>query len=139
MLFDMRGGLRDMSKAVKDDEDKAIIEVFQEAWNRTMGQMGGRASRQGSSMERSFDTRAERIRNEILRAKNADQMASWFLRFCANATKGKPISAFGDEAIRKKVYNLIFDQRHFDRFQNLCLFALVSYASDETKATTGGN
>jgi CRISPR-associated protein Cas8a1/Csx13 len=139
MLFDMRGGLRDMSRAVKDEEDKAIIEVFQEAWNRTMGQMGGRAGRQGSSLERSFDTRAERIRNEILRAKNADQMASWFLRFCANATKGKPISAFGDEAIRRKVYNLIFDQRNFDRFQNLCLFALVSYASDETKATTGGN
>jgi CRISPR-associated protein Cas8a1/Csx13 len=138
MLFDMRGGMRDMSKAVKNEEDKAIIEVFQEAWNRTMGQMSGRANREGASSERSFETRAERIRNEILRAKNTDQMASWFLRFCANATKGKPMGALSDEATRRKVYNLIFAQRNFDRLQNLCLFALVSYASGEGKPITGG-
>lgn len=128
-----------MSKAIKNEEDQALVAVFQEAWNRTMGQMGGRASREGSSFERSQGTRAERIRNEILRAKNADQLAGWFLKFCANATKGKPIDALRDEERRKRVYTFIFDQRNFERFQNLCLFALVSYGSDKTKTTIGGN
>ncbi len=138
MLFDMKGGLREMNRSIKNEEDQAVIAVFQEAWNRTMGQMSGRASRDRTSFDRSSETRAERIRNEILRSKNADQLAGWFLRFCANATKGKPIIAFSDESTRKKIYNFIFDQRNFDRFQNLCLFALVSYASDEIKTTTGG-
>jgi CRISPR-associated protein Cas8a1/Csx13 len=138
MLFDMKGGLNEMYKAVKDEEDKAVIAVFQEAWNRTMGQLGGAATRSGSSFGRAYETRAERIRNEIMRARTADQLAKWFLAFCASATKGKPIDAFGDEATRKLVCKFIFDHRNFERFQNLCLFALVSYASDKPKTPKQG-
>ena len=38
-----------------------------------------------------------------------------------------------------RIQKFIFNQRNFDRFQNLCLFALVSYASDESKSANGGN
>jgi hypothetical protein len=38
----------------------------------------------------------------------------------------------------ERIRKFMFNQRNFERFQNLCLFALVSYAGDEAKSTTGG-
>jgi hypothetical protein len=63
-------------------------------------------------------------------------LASWFMRFCADATRGSSLATLREkgESIRK----FIFNSRNFERFQNLCLFALVSYASDETKSAMGG-
>ena len=82
-------------------------------------------------------TEREKIRNSILRAKTADALAGWFLRFCADATKGGSLSTIRDEAARLR--HFIFSPRNFERFQNLCLFALVSYAGKEKQTTTGGN
>jgi CRISPR-associated protein Cas8a1/Csx13 len=129
-------GLRAMKESVKDADDQAIIRAFQEAWRLTMGAMGERARREGLSFERLVEVERERMRNAILRTKTADALASWFLRFCADATKGGALPTLREEDVR--IRNFIFNQRNFERFQNLCLFALVSYAGDEAKANTGG-
>jgi len=132
-----QGGLKAMKEAIKNADDQAIIRAFQEAWRLTMGALGERARRDGLNFERLVEVERERMRNAILRAKTSDALASWFLRFCADATKGGSLSAMRQEAPRLREF--IFNPRNFDRFQNLCLFALVSYASEESKTTTGGN
>jgi CRISPR-associated protein Cas8a1/Csx13 len=129
------GGLKAMKQAIKDADDQAIVRALHEAWRLTMGELGAR-SREGEFIfGHKVETEREKIRNAILRAKTADALASWFLRFCADATKGNSLSPLRDDA--ERIRKFIFNQRNFDRFQNLCLFALVSYASDENKNTKG--
>ena len=120
-----------MKEAIKDADDQAIIRAFHDAWRLTMGAMGERARRDGLDFSRLIEVEREKIRNAILRAKTAEALASWFLRFCADATKGASLPAIRDDA--QRIQKFIFNQRNFDRFQNLCLFALVSYASEESK------
>jgi CRISPR-associated protein Cas8a1/Csx13 len=132
-----QGGLKAMKEAIKDGDDQAIIRAFQEAWKLTMGALGERARRDGLDFGRLLEVERERMRNAILRTKTADALASWFLRFCADATKGGSLGAM--RADGNRIREFIFNPRNFDRFQNLCLFALVSYASDEAKTATGGN
>jgi CRISPR-associated protein Cas8a1/Csx13 len=132
-----QGGLRAMKEAIRDADDQAIIRAFHEAWKRTMGALGDRARRDGLDFGRLVEVERERTRNAILRAKTAEALASWFLRFCADATKGAALPAIREDAGR--IQKFIFNQRNFDRFQNLCLFALVSYASDESNSANGGN
>lgn len=131
------GGLVKMKEAIKDDHDKNIIRAFHEAWRRTMGALGERARRDGLDPNRLFEVEREKIRNAILRARTADALASWFLRFCADATKGGALSGIRDN--RVQLQQFIFNQRNFERFQNLCLFALVSYASEDSNTNKGGN
>jgi CRISPR-associated protein Cas8a1/Csx13 len=132
----LQGGLKAMKEAIKDAEDQAIIRTFHEAWRLTMGALGDRARRDNLDFGRLLEVERERMRNAILRAKTADALASWFLRFCADATKGGSLSAIKDN--QAQIQKFIFNQRNFDRFQNLCLFALVSYASEGSKTMTGG-
>jgi len=96
-----------------------------------MAALGDRARRDGLNFSRLIEVERERTRNAILRTKTADALASWLLRFCADATKGGSLSAIREN--QSRIQKFIFNQRNFDRFQNLCLFALVSYASDESK------
>jgi CRISPR-associated protein Cas8a1/Csx13 len=133
MLFE-RKGLAAMRQAVKDADDRAIIQAFQDAWNMMMGALGERARRDKLDFGRLVEVERERIRNAILRTKTADALASWFLRFCADATKGAALASIRDEANR--IREFIFCQRNFDRFQNLCLFALVSYAGETSASLT---
>lgn len=132
-----QGGLKAMREAIKDADDQAIIRAFHEAWRLTMGEFGERARRGEFIFERKVETEREKMRNAILRTKTADALAGWFLRFCADATKGGSLSPMRTDANR--IREFIFNPRNFDRFQNLCLFALVSYASEEAKTATGGN
>ena len=125
-----------MKEAIKDADDQAIIRAFHEAWRLTMGALGDRARRDGLDFPRLVEVERERMRNAILRAKTADALAGWFLRFCADATKGGALGALREDGIRIRTF--IFNPRNFDRFQNLCLFALVSYASGEVR-TVGGD
>lgn len=135
MLFD-RGGLNLMKEAIKDADDQAIINVFQKAWEIAMGRIGA-LDREGKLIfGRKTETESEKIRNAILRAKTSAALASWFLRFCADATKGAPLPTLRDTATATRVRQFIFNPRNFERFQNLCLFALVSYAG---KARVGNN
>ena len=92
-----------------------------------MGEMGDRARRDGLNFSRLVEVERERMRNAILRAKTADALAAWFLRFCADATSGGSLTAMREDGDR--VRKFIFNSRNFERFQNLCLFALVSYGS----------
>jgi CRISPR-associated protein Cas8a1/Csx13 len=131
-----RGGLKAMKEAIKDADDKAIIRAFQEAWKRTMAALGDRARRDGLDFCRLVEVERERTRNAILRTKTAESLAAWFLRFCADATKGAALAAIREDS--QRIQRFIFSQRNFDRFQNLCLFALVSYASDDSNSTNGG-
>lgn len=135
MLY-AKGGLKAMRDAVKDADDKAIIRAFQEAWKMTMGELGERARNGEFIFERKVETEREKMRNTILRAKTADALANWFLRFCADATKGGSLKTMREEG--ERIRKFMFNQRNFERFQNLCLFALVSYASDEARSATGG-
>lgn len=131
-----KGGLVAMKTAIKNGDDQLIIGAFQEAWRLTMGAMGERARRDGLDFNRLAEVERERIRNAVLRTKTADSLASWFLRFCADATKGGSLAAIKNNP--KRIHEFIFNQRNFERFQNLCLFALVSYASDEAKTDSEG-
>ncbi len=135
MLFS-RGGLNAMKESVKDTDDQAVIRAFQEAWKYKMGALGERARNEGLDFRRLVEVERERTRNDILRTKTSEMLASWFMRFCADATRGSSLATLREkgESIRK----FIFNSRNFERFQNLCLFALVSYASDEAKSAMGG-
>ncbi len=130
MLF-QRGGLNQMAKAIRDEDDKAIIKAFHKAWEMTMGELGERARENNLDFSRLVEVRREKIRNEILRAKTPGALASWFLQFCLNATKGNVLVPIREDAERIRAF--VFNPRNFDRFQNLLLFALLSYASDTSK------
>ncbi|MFQ3591325.1 MAG: type I-MYXAN CRISPR-associated Cas8a1/Cmx1, partial [Chloracidobacterium sp.] len=131
-----KGGLAAMNKAIKDADDQTIVNVFHEAWRLTMGALGERARKDGLDFSRLIEVERERVRNAILRAKTADALASWFLRFCADATRGASLSAMRHDTNR--IREFIFNRRNFERFQNLCLFALVSYSAEEAKNHTQG-
>lgn len=137
MVRNMHGGLKAMKEAIKDADDQAIIRAFHEAWYFTMGALGERARRDGLNFWRLVEVERERMRNAILRAKTADALANWFLRFCADATKRGALGALREDGMR--IRKFIFNPRNFDRFQNLCLFALVSYTGGEVTTATGGN
>jgi hypothetical protein len=125
-----------MKEAIKDADDQVIIQTFHEAWRLTMGALGERARRDGLDFQRLVEVERERMRNSILRSKTADTLAAWFLRLCADATKGGSLEPIRHEG--QRIRKFIFNRRNFDRFQNLCLFALVSYTSEEVKAIPGG-
>jgi CRISPR-associated protein Cas8a1/Csx13 len=133
-----RGGLKAMKEAIKDADDQAIIRAFHDAWRLTMHRLYKRAEEEKlKSPERLIEVERERTRNAILRAKTSDALASWFLRFCAEATKeGGSIKVMKERT--DQIRRFIFNPRNFDRFQNLCLFALVSYAGDGAKTSNGG-
>lgn len=136
-MFYSRGGLQKMKDAVRDPDDKVIVSVFHEAWRNTMGDLGERARKGEFIFDVKLANEQEKMRNAILRAKTADALASWFLRFCADATKGGTLPSMRKNG--EQVRNFIFNQRNFERFQNLCLFALVSYAKDESATATNSN
>jgi CRISPR-associated protein Cas8a1/Csx13 len=138
MIRHMQGGLKAMKDAIKDADDQAIIRAFHDAWRLTMRTLYERARRDRLNDSRLIEVERERIRNAILRAKTADALAGWFLRFCADATKeGGTLGALREDGMR--IRRFIFNPRNFDRFQNLCLFALVSYAGREITTATEGN
>jgi len=127
----VREGLQMVNKEVKDADDRLIIDIFHKAWNLSMGVMGERANREGFSANDLFSDRRERMRNEILRAKSTEQLAGWFLRFCTSAARRSPIPSLKHE--NERVRRFIFDRHNFDRFQNLCLFALLTYDEEDFK------
>lgn len=135
-----RRGLSEMQKAIKDETDQKIIRAFQEAWRLKMRSLYERARREGADGDRLIEVEREKMRNSILRAKTADALAGWFLQFCADATREYQSAALARDLSQLRQF--IFNPRNFERFQNLCLFALVSYARDEAAtqqtATTGG-
>ncbi|WP_437589943.1 type I-MYXAN CRISPR-associated Cas8a1/Cmx1 [Sorangium sp. So ce1000] len=126
-----RKGLQAMKEVIKDGVDQAVIDLFHEAWHRKMGALGERARSEGAPFEWAVEREQERIRNSILRAKTADALAGWFLRFCADATQGGTLAAARKEAATLREF--LFNERNASRLQNLLLFALVSYAKDDTK------
>lgn len=127
----VREGLKAMNEAVKDANDQTIIRAFHEAWGKTMSNLGRRDKERGADAGVSIQNRKEKIRNDILRQKTAEAMAGWFLEFCANATRGNALEILRDPAEARRVREFIFNSRNFERLQNLCLFALVSYAGKE--------
>lgn len=128
-----QGGLGKMKEAIEDEDDRAVIAAFHEAWNRTMGALGERSRRDGSSFERMTEVERERMRNAILRAKTSDALAGWFLRFCADSTKGAALLTIKTNA--EPLRKFLFDPRNTERLKNLLLFALVSYAGEGPKKT----
>lgn len=133
------GGLKDMNKAVKDVTDQTLIRAFQEAWRWKMRALYARAGQEGSNGDRLVEVERERMRNSILRAKTSALLAAWFLQFCADATREYQSAALARDLTDLREF--IFNPRNFERFQNLCLFALVSYSRDGAagqQSTSGG-
>ncbi|MGA9380343.1 MAG: hypothetical protein WBV73_16385, partial [Phormidium sp.] len=136
LLF-RKGELHQVAKAIKDQEDIAIIRAFHKAWQMTMGQIGERAQQNHLDFNRLVEVRQEKMRNEILRLRTSDAAANWFLKFCADATKGGSLAPMREDA--ELIRAFIFNRRNFDRLQNLLLFALVSYESEKTNTETTKN
>lgn len=134
------GGLKKMKEAVKDMTDQRFVQAFQEAWRLKMRALYERAREERSDGDRLVEVEREKMRNAILRAKTAALLATWFLQFCADATREHQSASLAKDLGHLREF--IFNPRNFDRFQNLCLFALVSYARDDTAAksaaTVGG-
>lgn len=128
------GGLQKMKDEIKDSDDQIIIAAFQQAWGITMGNLSERAESRNSDKYTDLDVRKERVRNEILRHKTTEQLAGWFLRFCADATKGNSLSSVSRN--REQIRKFIFNAKNLERLRNLCLFALISY---EGKKKSDGN
>jgi CRISPR-associated protein Cas8a1/Csx13 len=133
LLF-RKGGLHQVAKAIKDKDDIAIIRAFHKAWQMTMGEMGERAKDNNLDFKRLVEVRQEKIRNELLRLKTSEAAANWFLKFCADATKGGSLAPIREDA--ELIRAFIFNPRNFDRLQNLLFFSLVSYQSDKTNKET---
>jgi len=121
----VREGLIKMKQAIKSDQDQLVIDAFHDAWRQTMANIFDRAKREGLDVRNLLDGEKEKIRNSILRAKTSDALAGWFLRFVASATKGSSLPSIRQDSASFREF--IFNSRNFERFQNLCLFALVSY------------
>ncbi|MBD2301542.1 type I-MYXAN CRISPR-associated Cas8a1/Cmx1 [Nostoc sp. FACHB-190] len=136
MLF-QKECFKKMAKAIHDEDDQAIIKAFHKAWEITMGQLGERARENNLDFSRLVEVRREKMRNEILRTKTPSALASWFLQFCINATKGAALDPIRED--KERIRNFIFNQRNFDRFQNLLLFALLSYAGDSSNNKNTGD
>lgn len=140
MSYHTHGGLKKMKEAVKDSTDQTLIRAFQEAWRLKMGALRAREVREGIQDYRLLEVEREKMRNAILRTKTADALAGWLMQFCADATREYQSAALAKDLAQLRGF--IFNPRNFERFQNLCLFALVSYTRDETAkqqtATTGG-
>ena len=136
LLF-RKGGLHKVANAIKNKEDIAIIRAFHKAWEMTMGQMGERARENNLDFGRLVEVRQEKIRNEILRLKTSEATANWFLKFCADATKGGSLAPIREDA--ELIRDFIFNRRNFDRLQNLLLFGLVSYESHKNNKETNKN
>ncbi|MCA1626484.1 MAG: type I-MYXAN CRISPR-associated Cas8a1/Cmx1 [Acidobacteria bacterium] len=149
------GGLKNMKNAVKDEIDQTAIRAFQEAWKLKMSALyerGKELMKKADKLmtiergkgnvrqvwasqlvgERLVSVERERMRNAILREKTGDGLASWFLRFCADATRDRPSASLAKDLTQLRTF--IFNPRNYERFQNLCLFSLVSYARDESAA-----
>jgi len=129
-------GLLHMKEAIRDVDDKTIIDAFQEAWRRSMATIYGDAKRDGANGDRRVEVERERIRNSILRSKTSDALVGWFLRFCADASREAALSVFQQNGERLRLF--LFEPRNIDRLQNLLLFALVSYSRSD-KAVTAAN
>jgi CRISPR-associated protein Cas8a1/Csx13 len=141
MSFYTLGGLNRMKEAVKDVTDQTLIHAFQEAWRLKRGALRARELRERIPDYRLIEVEREKMRNAILRTKTADALAGWLMQFCADATREYQSAALAKDLTQLREF--IFNPRNFERFQNLCLFALVSYTRDETAkkqqtATTGG-
>jgi len=136
LLF-RKGGLHQVAKAIKDTDDIAIIRAFHKAWQITLAQIYGRADKSHLDSNRLIEVRQEKMRNEILRLRTSDAAANWFLKFCADATKGGSLAPMREDA--ELIRAFIFNRRNFDRLQNLFLFALVSYESDKNNKQTNKN
>lgn len=136
----MHGGLKKMKEAIKDATDQTLVRAFQEAWRLKMRALYDRAREEGTDGDRAVEVERERIRNAILRSKTSDLLAAWFLQFCADATREYQSAQLAKDLAQLREF--IFNPRNFERFQNLCLFALVSYARDDkaskSVATAGG-
>jgi CRISPR-associated protein Cas8a1/Csx13 len=130
-------GLHKMKEAIKDEDDRVVIDMFHAAWRNAMRELGDRAKRDGLQFERLVEVERERIRNAILRSKTADALAGWLMRFCADATRGAPLPVVQKNAPRLRSF--LFNPRNAERLQNLLLFALVSYASEGQKTPKNGD
>ena len=128
MMYE-KGGFQKMKEAIKNNEDRLIIEAIHEAWYRTLGQMGERAKQEGADFFRLVEVEQEKMRNAILRMKSSELLAGWFMQFCAAATKGAPLLVFQEN--KAQVVEFIFNKRNYDRFRSLCLFALLSYEAHD--------
>lgn len=124
--------LNKVGQAIQDQHDQAVIAAFHNAWRYKQKEFGDRQRDEGANFSRLVEVERERMRNAILRAKTADALAGWFLRFCSDATKGGTLPALRDHAAELRAF--LFNPRNTERLQNLLLFALVSYASKEKKA-----
>jgi len=136
LLF-RKGGLHQVAKAIKDTDDITIIRAFHKAWQITLAQIYERADKSHLDSNRLIEVRQEKMRNEILRLRTSDAAANWFLKFCADATKGGSLAPMREDA--ELIRAFIFNRRNFDRLQNLFLFALVSYESDKNNNQTNKN
>jgi len=125
-------GLQHMKEAIRDVDDKTIIDAFHEAWRKSMARIYGDAKRDRLNGDRRVEVERERIRNSILRSKTADSLAGWFLRFCADASRDGSLAMFQQNGERLRRF--LFEPRNVERLQNLLLFALVSYAKSEKPA-----
>jgi len=130
----LRGGLVKMKTRIHDDTDQMLIDVFHEAWRFTMSGIYKDAESHVVGDHR-VKARCDKIRNEILRSKTQSQLATWFLDFCARATRGSSLPRLRDPERALTLRDFIFNPRNFDRFQNLCLFALLSYSGEAMTAS----
>ena len=128
-LLYRKEGLRAMRDAIRDREDRLVIERFQKAWEMTMAAIGERAREKGLVFSRLVEVERERIRNDLLRSRTHDQLSSWLLNLMARASRKGAPPAFKEDSDTFRIF--LFNPRNADRLKNLLLFALVSYASDK--------
>ncbi len=128
-LLYRKEGLRAMRDAIRDKEDRLVIERFQKAWEMTMAALGERAREKGLVFSRLVEVERERIRNDLLRSRTHDQLSGWLLNLMARASRKGAPPAFKEDCDTFRIF--LFNPRNADRLKNLLLFALVSYASDK--------
>lgn len=118
----VRKGLIEVKRAITDRIDSQIIDAFQEAWRFRMKQLYDRAAKEELIPDRLLERARERYRFQILRLRTSEALANWFMQFCTAATKGGRL-----KSLSRELCEFMFDQRNFERFQSLLLFAMLTY------------
>jgi hypothetical protein len=122
-LQEQQKGFAAMLEKVHDEQDKAFIDLIQNAWLNRMGAISEK--KRGSSqdaMDRKFETEKVKIINEIRRRRSNDMLVGWITEFLALNDRGINAKA---AACRE----FIFNPRNHNRLVNLVNFAFASYTS----------
>lgn len=119
-----RKELNEMVRTASFDEDgeRLFIEICHESWRRRLGKLGQRASSENTSFSGLARKEAEKLRNALIRCKNAETLRETVVDFWSRAGANRSL-----RGIRVTTLLRLFDESNWKKARDLALLALISY------------